>query len=226
MIVRIVTANLFRGRVDPSTLVDLIRDLEPDVLAVQELLPAAAAVISSELPHGELDLRPAGPSIGLALRRPAVVERLALMSHDALVAVLEPGEWNGLRQTLEITAVHLTNPLQLPPWRTYRKRFGDVRVLAADAARPRAGGRVLVGDLNSPPPMLAYRKLRRYFVDGVEVAAARNGSRPDRTWGPWPRSPRVARIDHVLVSNVEVVATHTVDVEGSDHDAVVVDIDM
>jgi len=62
------------------------------------------------------------------------------------------------------------------------------------------------------------------LTDAAVTVARRRGERPKATWGPWSGSPRLLRIDHAMVGGVTVEGFRVVDIPGSDHDAVVIDI--
>ena len=218
MPLRIVTANLFFGRVAPGTIVSLVRELAPDVLAVQELVPAVAEVLESRFAAGANVREGSGLSIGLFLSGRGRIERLPLYSNDALMARLVSG--------LEVITTHILAPHKLPPWTTIKRRKNDIAALVAHMERDLAVPRVLTGDLNSSPAWPAYRRLRRYLDDAPLLVTEMNGGTPDRTWGPRPGPPSLFRIDHVLTAGVRPVSTEVVDMAGSDHRAVVVDLDF
>jgi hypothetical protein len=72
---RVLTANLYVGRGDATTLVDLVRDYRVDVLSVQELTPEAAAALdraglAAELPYRVFRPGPTSTGAGLAARYP------------------------------------------------------------------------------------------------------------------------------------------------------------
>jgi endonuclease/exonuclease/phosphatase (EEP) superfamily protein YafD len=83
-----------------------------------------------------------------------------------------------------------------------------------------------VGDLNATPNWPAYRRLRGRFDDAAEQAARRVGRAPGRTWGPWPGSPRLLRIDHVLVQGLVGTGSRVLPLRGSDHSALVAELDL
>ena len=87
---RLISANLRHGSADPGAFAELVRREDAAVVAVQELGPRLAETLSRLLPHGKLEPTPDGMGMGVALRRPAAVERLALPHRDARVARLEP----------------------------------------------------------------------------------------------------------------------------------------
>jgi len=151
------------------------------------------------------------------------VERLALPERDARVARLAARDWPGLARDIEVVNAHLANPVIGIP-ASWRFRRGQVDGLAAylSSAEPRP--RALVGDLNATPRWPAYRRLAAELDDAAQIAAARHGRSAERTWGPYPGSPRLLRIDHVLVDALDVLDFRVVSIEGSDHSAVVADL--
>ena len=84
--------------------------------------------------------------------------------------------------------------------------------------------RVVVGDLNATPVWPAYRRLAERLEDAAHSRATHVGDRPGRTWGPWPGSPRMLRIDHVLTAGFEIAHAEVVHIEGSDHAGVFVEL--
>ncbi|CAN5854679.1 hypothetical protein BH23ACT5_BH23ACT5_00330 [soil metagenome] len=211
---RLLTFNLFNGRARPQSVADLIDRLRPDVVAAQEMAPDAAAVISARLGHGRLDPSTDHQGLGLASLEPMEVTRVPLPHRDAMVGRLDD---------MTIWAVHLANPVGFPP--PFSARRAQVVALAshlADAERT-----VVVGDFNATPIWPAYRRLTSGpFVDGVLEWARRVGTRPSPTWGYKPWLPASLRIDHVFVTGVEVTGVEVARVRGTDHRALVVDLEI
>lgn len=208
---RVLTANLYNGRADPADLARLLDELQPDVVAAQELSPNAAEVIAGRLPHGLVS--PAWDHTGsaIAARFPIRVGRQPLPHRGALVA---EGDFT-------IWCVHLANPVDFPPPIWNRRR----QVLALDSLiSATTGPTLLVGDLNSTPVWPAYRRLTRSLDDGVAGWARRNQRTPQRTWGYRPWMPALLRIDHALVRDIEVKDCQVRRIRGADHRAVIVDI--
>jgi endonuclease/exonuclease/phosphatase (EEP) superfamily protein YafD len=218
-LLRLISANLRHGGADPAALEDLIERENAAIVAVQELGPALAETLGRLLPHGKLEPTPDGLGLGVALRRPAVVERLPLPVRDARVARLETEDWPELDGRIEILNVHIA----APHTRDWHRRGGQVARLEAYLEKV-PGPRVLVGDLNATPLWPVYRRLTARLDDGARIVAARAGRAPRRTWGPTEGAPRLLRIDHVLVDAVEVHDVRVVSLRGSDHSAVVVDL--
>jgi endonuclease/exonuclease/phosphatase family metal-dependent hydrolase len=224
---RLVTANLCNGRADPAAFARLVDGLQADIVAVQELGPAQAEALRRVLPFGMLEPASNYQGMGIALRHSARVARLPLPRRDAFVAELIGPGWPAAERDetpVEVVNAHIMAPHLQPFWRTVTQRRRQLRALEAylDAAprRPRA----LVGDFNATPRWPVYRRLVTRFNDAALLAAAQDGGRVGRTWGPWPGAPRLFRIDHVLVTGLAVAAARVVTIIGSDHSALVVDV--
>lgn len=207
---RLLTANLFAQNPVPAEIGSVLDRVEPDFFAVQELNSIAAEHIASRLPHGRLDPSDDFKGMGLAAREPLQVERFILPHRDALVA---PGD-------ITLWCVHLANPVdrRLPWW----ARRAQVRAIAREIADDR-GALLLAGDLNATPLWPAYRRLTEHLDDGVAEWADRQGRQPERTWNYRPGWRPLLRIDHVLVRDLKVHKSFTVEIPGSDHRGVVVD---
>jgi endonuclease/exonuclease/phosphatase family metal-dependent hydrolase len=214
---RLLTANLWNGRAEPSAIADVLGRYEPDAALLQELAPAQAAAIERLMPHGLLMPRTDTRGMGLALRAPAAVSRLPLPGRDALAVRIAPSQ-GPFSEALEIINVHVSAPTALS---RFPLRRAQLRLLHAHLARLPMR-RVVAGDLNSFRLMPAYRCLRRSLRD----AALSRGARPRPTWGPGADFPRLLRLDHVLTSGLEVVDLEVIAVRGSDHSAVLATLAM
>lgn len=235
---RLMTANLFAGGADPDALRRILERERPDVLALQEVSPGQARAIEATglLPHGEMEPRRDTGGLGLLLRHPGSVRRLRLPRRDAWIAEIR--DWDGRNAAgagppggplaagpLEVINVHITPPHHLPPWRMVSQRRAQVRALRAHLDASPEVPRVLLGDLNSTPLFPAYRALAAPLADAALLAASRNGGHALPTWSPRPGWPRLLRIDHALVHPIlEVGAVRVIDLPGSDHAALLLDI--
>ena len=219
--VRVLCANLANGPADADAFADLVEALDPDVVAVQEIAPPQAEALARVLPFGKLDPARDHQGMGIALRAPGSVRPLRLPYRSAFVAELSgPSD----DEPVEVMNLHLAAPHVYPVVRQLRARRGQLReVLAYLDAAPRRR-RVLACDLNATPLWPAYRRLQARFDDAAVEAARRIGRRPGRTWGPWPGSVRLLRIDHVLVRGLVATETRVLPIRGSDHSALVADL--
>jgi endonuclease/exonuclease/phosphatase (EEP) superfamily protein YafD len=219
---RVLSANLANGKANADVFADLVEAVEPDVVTLQELAPAQAEVLARVLPFGKLEPRVDHSGMGIALRAPGSVRSLELPYRSAFVADL-PGPDD---DPIEVLNVHLAAPHVPPVAQRVLDRRGQIRdIIAHIDATPRRW-RVLAGDLNATPLWPAYRRLRAWFEDAAAEAALRTGRRPGRTWGPWSGSMRLFRIDHVLVKGLIGTASHVLPLRGSDHSALVADLDL
>jgi endonuclease/exonuclease/phosphatase (EEP) superfamily protein YafD len=221
---RIVSANLWCGLADPDAFAELVAVLDADVVATQEMTPEQADALARVLPHGHLEPARDYTGMGIALRHPAPVRRLTLPCRDARIADLDWEDPAGARITLEILNVHVQAPHSIPTWGTMGRRRGQLRGLVRHLAASPQRRRVLVGDLNATPAWLVYRRLVAHLSDAAVAAASRHRRPLQGTWGPWPKAPRLLRIDHALVHGVAVQDFQVVPIAGGDHSAIVVDI--
>jgi endonuclease/exonuclease/phosphatase (EEP) superfamily protein YafD len=221
-----MTANLWARRCDAAALGRLLEEEQPDVLAVQELGLEQADAIARVMPHGRLEPRHDCEGMGIALRHPAAVGALELPRREARIARLAPGAWPGLETPLEVVNLHVVAPHQLPPWRTFATRFGQVRGLARWLDANPHPARVLCGDLNATPSWPAYRRVASRLRDVALAHAEENGRSPARTWGPWHGAPRLLRLDHVFASGGRVLELRERAVLGSDHTALLVEFEF
>jgi endonuclease/exonuclease/phosphatase family metal-dependent hydrolase len=241
-----MSANLWSGAADPHALTELVAGLEVDVLAVQELSADQAAAIAEVLPYGLLEPHPKYHGMGIALRRPAAVDHIQMSYRNVRRARLGVEDWPELGVEIEVLNVHVAAPHVGPPGSAFPRRRQQLRQLerylidgqeqgdsgyggaaegdAGSAQRASRFRQVLVGDLNSTPIWPVYRRLSRLMTDAAVAVAQRRGRPARATWGPWSGSPRLLRIDHGFVRGVEVEEFQVVDLPGSDHSALVLDV--
>jgi endonuclease/exonuclease/phosphatase family metal-dependent hydrolase len=219
---RLVSANLWNGAADPKAFRAILEELSADVVAVQELAPEQADEIARVLPYGVLDPARNSTGMGIALRRPAPVERLALPGRDARLASVE---LDGTGVTLEVITVHVQAPLLPPVWRTLRHRRGQLRGLERHMDRAPDRPRAVVGDFNATPGWPLYGRMAARLTDAALEVARRRGTRPLPTWGPRPGRRRLLRIDHAFVHGLAVRDFRVVALPGCDHAAIVVDVE-
>jgi endonuclease/exonuclease/phosphatase family metal-dependent hydrolase len=221
--IRILSANLWNGAADPEGFAALATRLQADVVAVQELAAAQAEALAAVFPHGHLDPRDDFNGGGIASARPAEVTRLPIRRRDGFRAELSPEHWPELHAPLEIYGVHLDAPHTDFGLGLLRRR-PQYRDLARHLDAPYRAGRVVVGDFNATPSWPLYWRMSSRMQDAALMVARRRGERPARTWGPWPGAPRLLRIDHGFLAGVEAESFRIVEIPGSDHSAVLLDV--
>jgi endonuclease/exonuclease/phosphatase family metal-dependent hydrolase len=221
-VVRVLTANLQVGGADPARLVQLVRDHDVDVLALQELTPAAQHALRWRGLGVELPYHQADPIEGVA--GSAIYSRFPLSDGGAR------DNAGGFRQSyatihapaahpVVVESVHPCAPFalsQLPCW------WADL----ADqpAATPDGPIRILAGDFNAT---LDHVALRRLIRTGYRDAADAVGAGLAPTWGPYGGGRRVppVTLDRVLVDprvGVREVSVH--DLPNTDHRAVLAEL--
>lgn len=222
--VRLMTANLlYQNGATAEALRETLDLVKPDLLAVQELTKPLHTTIIDRFPNHLLNPRSDGFGLGIATDRAASFDPLPMPYRSGLIATLTPQEWPEFAGPVEVFNLHLGNPIEQWPWTMTRIRRAQVEALER---RTSSGSqrRVICGDLNATPLWPAYRRLLRSHRDGVLDAAARQDSRPARTWASSRAGPRLLRIDHVLVSGMWVASAETIPLPGSDHHALVADL--
>jgi len=218
-LLRIMSINLLLDRAVPHDLRRVIADSDPDAICTQEMGPDTAAVVADALPHGHLEPREDLFGLGIATKHPVTVERLDMEDRSAWVARLEPGAWPGLTGSLDVFDVHLPNPVERP-WRETRDtRRRQIAQIAAEVER-RDTPSVVIGDMNATPIWREYKLLAEVGVD-----AARATGTARRTWAHFLSGPRLLRIDHAFVAGVQPISTSVARVGGTDHRALILDIE-
>ncbi|HEX3788528.1 MAG TPA: endonuclease/exonuclease/phosphatase family protein [Pseudonocardiaceae bacterium] len=209
--VRVLSSNIYLGRGDVKTLVELVREHEVDVLNVLELTEQAIEELDRAgmfelLPHRILQPARGGGGSGLLSRHP--LTELALPGKSLLKqpsARIDLGE-----RVIEVVAVHPIPPTTSAT--TWRAELAGLPAPVADGPV-----RVLAGDFNATLDHAAFRRLLRL---GYQDAAACRGLGLRPTW-PGAAFPPPVTLDHVLVDRRAVVtACRIFDVPGSDHRAV------
>lgn len=214
---RVATANLTLGRADADAVVAMVRDLEVDVLAVQELTPREvddlrAAGLGEVMPFSELRAQRGVEGTG-------VWSRIALDDVRDIHGLTSRAVRAQITVAGEPLAFYVVHPWA-PGMRDHRQWSADMATLTA-VLEVETGAVLVAGDFNTTRDHQSFRELeRRGFVDAADQAGA--GFLPTFPEGGLPM-PLVA-IDHVIARDVSLVAVevHTVSIPGADHRALVV----
>lgn len=216
---RVLTSNLLVDRAHPDAVTAMLGQYRPDVIAVQELGSRASAAIGGVFPHSRLASRDDGFGMGIAAMRPVEIDEIELPGRNGWVATLAPDHWD-IDRPFAIINIHLTNPINWP-WRKSRdERRGQIDGVAEYLGATDIDY-VIVGDMNSTPAWPEYRMLEELGTDAAKVTGT-----AQRTWSHFTRGPRWIRIDHGFVSGAVALSTETVPVRGSDHRALIVDLEI
>ena len=212
----VMTLNLYIGQADPEAVVELVRERDVAILAVQEFTAAAqnglsAAGLDALLPYHAL--APEGTTgSGLYSRFPLTAPgsvRGEGGNLQSYASVQPPGA-----KSLVVESAHPLAPYAksvLTDWRA--------DLAAEPAADPDGSARILLGDFNSTLDHAPVRALiRRGYRDAADAVG--KGLLP--TWGPYAGRPiPPVTLDHILVDRrigVRRVAVEPVRL--SDHRAV------
>lgn len=218
---RVLTANLYAKRLDLEGFRLLLKELDPDVAVIQELSFRAADVLADFFPYGLLVPEDGHDGRGLALKAPGEMQLLPMAYRDGLIARLGPTDWP---VPLEIVNVHMANPIDWPPWVSIKLRRQQLATLMAHLGSPAI--RIVAGDFNASPVWPLYRRLAARLDDAAAHSAKKRATKPARTWGPTPRSPRMLRIDHIFLEGLRPLESRVVALPGSDHSGLVVDVGL
>jgi endonuclease/exonuclease/phosphatase (EEP) superfamily protein YafD len=187
-----------------SEAADGIREIDADVVALQELTPAygdaieADETLTTRYPYRILDPQPGPAGLGVLSKLPLVVR-----DPDVAARILPAGLLLRDGRTVELLDVHPRRPLYrdagpIPFALDTRARDEDVEAIAAAVgALEEPDAALVVGDLNGVWTEPGLEPLRELTEDAHEVA----GSGPGFTWRPDPLEflgVGVLRIDHLL----------------------------
>jgi endonuclease/exonuclease/phosphatase (EEP) superfamily protein YafD len=217
----VMTSNLRFGLGDPNTVVRAVADGKVDVLVLEEVTPSELialdrAGLAALLPHraGEPVITAAGTMV-FSRDRLRDARAIALGNGGIAVDVRAP-------RPFRLLAVHTSQPVAAAT--SWHDDLSEVKRQAAAAVG--AGPTMVVGDFNATRDHPAFRKILGLGLHDAEEQG-------DAGWQPtWPTASRarylrpVITIDHVLVTrDFAGVRTRTVDVEGTDHHALVAELD-
>ena len=215
---RVMTSNMLFGNADAATIVQLVRDNDVAVLAVQEFSPngqrtLAAAGLGELLPYSSLGAEFGASGSGLYSRYPITdpgVRRNGGGFNQAYGTVQPPGA-----VAVSVESAHPLAPASLEMLDGWRDDLD-----AQPRTDPNGAPRILLGDFNAT---LDHQPLRDLIGDGYRDAADTAGRGLIGTWGPYDGDPLPpVTIDHVLADRrlgVGAVSVH--DIPDSDHRAII-----
>lgn len=221
--IRVLTANVLGGEADPVQIVEMVDVLDIDVLAIQELTPnfhsaLIRAGISELLPNPVLQHRSGVAGGGLYSAFP-------LSAQDDLADEFDPLAFRMPRAVLQVPGAGPVNVLSVHP--NPPLSWGVKRWEQELASLPATGGDdywLLAGDFKATLDHDAFRKVlgRGYADAGAQTG---NGLKP--TW-PADRAARPGiTIDHVVYDRrLKVIDYRVLDLEGSDHRAVMAEVSL
>jgi endonuclease/exonuclease/phosphatase (EEP) superfamily protein YafD len=213
----VMTSNMLFGGADPAAIVQLVRDHDVAVLAVQEFTPdgreaLAKAGLDDLLPYSSLADEPGPSGSGVYSRFPVTAtgdRRNGGGFRQAYATVQPPGAGPVI--------VESAHPLA--PWSVRVNNDWRADLAAQPKPDPQGAPRILLGDFNAT---LDHGPMRDLIASGYRDAAEVTGRGLARTWPEDKRFVPPVTIDHVLADErigVREVSVHHI--PDSDHRAVI-----
>jgi endonuclease/exonuclease/phosphatase (EEP) superfamily protein YafD len=218
---RLMTANVLEDSADHAALAALIDRVDPDIVFLQEMTAGPADVLASKFechflfPSAEFEGR------GVATKFDAECGSVEIPWRPGTYAVFE---LDG--REVVTGGFHMSNPIQFPWWRSVEERKDQVAAVIEWGRAQHSDALVLAGDFNATPIWPLYKRLVADWDDLPAELAATEGREPDLTWAWRPGWPRMLRIDHVFGRGVRAITSTVEPVQGSDHHALVVDVEL
>lgn len=215
-----MTANLLHERSSPADFARVLTRHDPDVVVTQELGPDQADILAGAYRNHQLIPERGFIGRGVATRFDAEFGDIDMPGRDGTAVVL-----NVDGTTVHLAGIHLLNPIDFPWWVSVATRTAQLDGLSGWMDN-RPGPILVAGDFNASPRWPAYKRLADELTDLVAEWAQEQGTKPERTWGWRPGWPRMLRIDHVFGRQVRARDVIVDDVEGTDHNPVIVDLEV
>lgn len=218
---RLMTVNLLHERGDAEDFAAALAELRPDVVVTQELAPACAEVVKESYPHHRLAPSTDYTGRGIATHFDAEFGDIDMPSRPGTSALLDIGG-----EPMRLAGVHLRNPINFPWWVAARARRRQLDGLFGWLDSENDRPVVVAGDFNASPAWPVYKLTAERLTDLVAEHAEKEGESVEPTWGWRPGWPRMLRIDHVFGSGVGATGVSVRPIVGSDHAAVIVDLEF
>lgn len=216
-VLRVMSANLQASNSSHELLIGYVREVDPDILVVQEMTQEWYAKLSSELaemPHyaGKPQPNPFGIGVFSKLEfESAKVIAFSRKGNPSIkITVINGGK------EIVVIGTHSLPPITANLLQMRNEHLQNISEHIAKLTQ----SVILVGDLNTTPWSAAFKKL----IDKSRLRDSRRGFGIHPTW-PAKLLPVMIPIDHILVSeSVDVVLRQVSGHIGSDHRSVWVDI--
>ena len=222
--VRMMSANLRLGTAEPDAVVRSAQD-RADVLAVQEFTPdkvarLSAAGLQQTFPYRALVARDSASGVGIWSRYP--IQHSARVSASKKALVSAQLQVTGVAVDPTVVVVHTSPwPEPIDDWSRDMDRLSGT---LEEVAKLASGGSVIVaGDFNSTADMRGFRQL---LHNGYHDSSEQAGAGMTATFPADVLLPSFLGIDHILTYECTATSVHTLTVPGSDHRAVVADIEL
>lgn len=216
----LMTSNLLHEYCDVSDFARVVEQYDPDVVVTQELGPGPADVLAAAYPNHRLRPSLDFTGRGIATRLDVEFDNIDMPGRDGTAAVVQVDDL-----AVRLAGVHLLNPIHFPWWVAAGNRGRQLDGLMR-WAQSGTGPVVVAGDFNASPLWPAYKRMAGRFDDLIVEWAESSDRGAERTWAWRPGWPLLLRIDHVFGLGVEAANVEVVPIKGTDHRAIVVDLEV
>jgi endonuclease/exonuclease/phosphatase (EEP) superfamily protein YafD len=195
---KILTVNVSFRQFSARTLLEIVREADPDVVVVQELTPHAESVLADldvTFPH--FRKFPADGPVGIGLWSRHELESGNIIALGRVPAI--QARVRGPAGTFTVIGVHLRAPTSSPRAASRNQQLRELAARSAAVNEPL----IVAGDLNTTP-------YSPFFADWL-AAGGLTDSRRKRTLSiSWPTMLPAAGIpiDHVAVNGHFVILSH------------------
>jgi len=216
---RVMQANLLFGQADPASLTATVREKAVDVLTVQELTTSLEGSLRDQgleqlLPHHYLVPDEAGGGGAGIYSRYPLTETRELNGFGPTNLVAEVG----FSTPFTLLAVH-PGPAYVTPPDVWTAELSTLRnALDAAAAEETV---IVSGDFNTT---FTHKQFRDLLDVGYSDAADQLGVGIVRTYPADKKFPAIVGIDHVLLRGGQAKSLDRIEIEGSDHFGLIVDV--
>ena len=203
---------------------ELIDTLGVDVTCCQELTRYVASEVRKAMPWGDLCHDRLYRGVGIAAKRPVEVTRFSMPKRDGWSIQLEPPDWPQLQAPINIVNVHILGPHLWPYFPNPLRRSHQLRALFAHLDRFGETPFAVLGDFNASPSWPFYKKMAMRYQDAAAKLTPQ--ADPEPTWPNWPRLgvSGLLRIDHCFLAGLRAYNVQVVDIPGSDHFGLLVEL--
>lgn len=235
---RVMTCNVYKGNASAERIVELVRENNIQVLALQEttvdfVSELKAAGIDELLPYSERSSSDGVYGNGVWSALPlsdAASDDIGSSASAMPAGTIEVTRPDGATARLRIVSVHTCSPA-LGYWDLWEKSITEIGVARERLAEHDSLDYVLLGDFNATYDHAPFREMlgEGTAADSPRLhdAARECGAGITSTWPANLEIPAFCSIDHVVTSE-RVVATEvsTAEVPGSDHLALIATLEL